>query len=91
MGRKKGFLVFLIIHIEGLRHDIRNVPYHVFGKHSDCRDYFCVHKIEPNDTPSVIADLEKCGVWNKIAVIMEKLASKAEFICENRTSNLYVF
>lgn len=74
--------------VEGLRHDIRNVPYHVFDKHSDCRDYFCVHKCEKNDTPSIILDLQKSGVWDKITVVMEKLASKAEFLCENKTSNL---
>lgn len=76
--------------VEGLRYDIRNVPYHVFGDHSACRDYFCLHKDETNDTSSIIADLQKCGGWEKIAVIMEKLASKAEFLCENKTSNLYV-
>lgn len=76
--------------IEGLRNDIRNVPYHVFGVHTDCRDYFCKYKNEINDAPSIISDLEKCGVWGKIMVLMEKLAAKAEFLCENLTSNLYV-
>lgn len=74
--------------IEGLRCDIRNVPYHVFGMHSACRDYFCKYKNESDEIPSIISDLQKCGVWDKISVIMEKLASKAEFLCENKTSNL---
>lgn len=75
--------------VEGLRQDIRNVPCHVFDEHSNCRDYFCAHKGETSDTPSTITDLKKCGVWDKMIVIMEKLASKAEFLCENKTSNLY--
>lgn len=74
--------------VEGLRHDIRNVPYHVFGKHTSCRDYFCKYKDDPSMEFSLISDLEKCGVWDKILVIMEKLASKAEFLSENKTSNL---
>lgn len=76
--------------VEGLRQDIRNVPCHVFDEHSNCRDYFCVHKGETSDSPCIIEDLKRCGVWDKIIVVMEKLASKAEFLCENKTSNLYV-
>lgn len=74
--------------IEGLRNDIRNVPYHVFDSHSACRDYFCKHKDTTKSNPSIIADLGKNGVWEKILIVMEKLASKAEFLCENKTSNL---
>lgn len=74
--------------VEGLRHDIRNVPYHIFDMHTDCRDYFCKHKDDTSETPSIISELKKCGVWDKMLVIMEKLASKAEFLCENKTSNM---
>lgn len=77
--------------IEGLRYDIRNVPYHVFDNHSACRDYFCKYKdaqMSDSDPPSIIVALKNVGVWEKMLTVMEKLASKAEFISENKTSNL---
>lgn len=75
--------------IEGLRYDIRNAPFHAFGRHSACRDYFCTIK-EEEDGGNLIPELEKAGVWIKILIVVEKIAAKAEFICENKTSNLYV-
>nr|XP_029729141.1 uncharacterized protein LOC115266745 [Aedes albopictus] len=74
--------------VKGLRQDIRNAPYHVFGSHKNCRDYFCDGREE--DSESLIPELQKLGVWSKIMVVIEKLAAKAEFINENQTSNLYV-
>lgn len=74
--------------VDGLRQDIRNAPFHTFGSHDDCREYFCVNKNEPNSQPSIIPELRNLGIWDKILVFVEKLAAKAEFLSENRTSNL---
>lgn len=91
--------------VDDLRYDIRNAPYHAFGKHSGCRNYFCTideGKTDANrnlipetnrgddtdSTKDLISELERCGVWNKILVIVEKIAAKAEFINLNKTSNL---
>lgn len=77
--------------VEGLRSDIRNAPSHVFGVHDECRTYFCTNKTdnsEPSDESSIIPELQKLGLWNKILIAVESVAAKAEFLCENRTSNL---
>lgn len=75
--------------VEGLRHDIRNAPFHAFGSHLNCRDYFCTIKEgENDDCDNLISSLDQAGIWNKILVVIEKTAAKAEFINENRTSNL---
>lgn len=73
--------------VEGLRHDIRNAPYHVFGFHENCREYFCDRTVEEG-AKDLIPELKQLGIWNKILVIVEKLAAKAESINENKTSNL---
>lgn len=72
-----------------MRFDIRNAPFHAFGRHSNCRDYFCTIKEGDADyNDNLISDLEQAGIWTKILVIVEKIAAKAEFINENMTSNL---
>ena len=79
--------------VEGLRRDIRNAPYHAFGIHDDCRPYFC-HPITPNEDECntqqkcIVPQLKEIGIWNKVLVAVEKLAAKAEFLSENKTSNL---
>lgn len=77
--------------LDQLRKEIRNAPYHVYGYHRDCRNYFCPRAGEDGAMPSVIIDLQNEGVWQQVMLIMEKLAAKAEQLCEHRTSNLYVF
>lgn len=76
--------------IEGLRHDIRNAPFHAFACHNDCRSYFCKNKEDATDIFSIIPDLKSSGIWDKIMLAVEKTAAKAESFSENRTSNLYV-
>lgn len=81
--------------MEGLRHDITNAPYHAFGEHANCRSYFCKKKDESmddaTDTSNIIPELKSAGIWDKIMLAVDKTAAKAEFLCENRTSNLYVY
>lgn len=75
---------------EGLRQDIRNAPFHVFEMHNGCRSYFCEKKNDVSNTRCIIPDLQAIGIWDKIIVAIEKVAAKAEFLSENKTSNLYV-
>lgn len=78
--------------VEGLRYDIRNAPFHAFGVHNDCRSYFCTkNNADENESGGqkcIVPELQNLGIWDKVLVAVEKLAAKAEFLCENRTSNL---
>lgn len=55
--------------IENLKTDISNSPYHVFGDHANCLNYYC-NKREKNETnyiPQIkecglLKDIEKCGI-----------------------------
>lgn len=71
--------------VEGLRHDIRNVPAHVFNDHRKCRDYFCSQLTNENEWH--IDLLQKYGVLSKIQGVVETVAAKAEFLNHNKTSN----
>lgn len=72
--------------VEGLRHDIRNVPAHVFGDHQKCRDYFCSKITNPDDCHVEL--LQKYGVLSKIQGVVDMVAAKAEFLNHNKTSNM---
>lgn len=41
-----------------------------------------------NRSAYVVPQLKGNGIWNKVLVAVEKLAAKAEFLSENKTSNL---
>ncbi|XP_062557727.1 uncharacterized protein LOC134222581 [Armigeres subalbatus] len=74
--------------VEGLRHDIRNAPFHAFGVHDDCRSYFCKNKQDVTESQNIVLEFQSHGIWDKITLAVEKSAAKAEFFSENRTSNL---
>lgn len=71
--------------VEGLRHDIRNVPAHVYGNHEKCRNYFCTKLTNPDEC--YIDLLYKYGILSKIQAVVEAVAAKAEFLNHNKTSN----
>lgn len=72
--------------IEGLYHDIRNAPYHVFGRHDDCRTYFCSKRDSGEEC--YVDRLKTCGVWSKIQSIVDSVAGKSESLKYNKTSNM---
>lgn len=76
--------------VEGLRRDIRYALYHGFNIHTYCRTYFCPGKNAPPDESALqlVEELKKLGIWSKLEAIVEGVASKAEFLCLNKTSNL---
>uniref|UniRef100_A0A8D8GUB1 (northern house mosquito) hypothetical protein n=1 Tax=Culex pipiens TaxID=7175 RepID=A0A8D8GUB1_CULPI len=73
--------------VEQLRKDIVNAPYHSFGIHRDCRDYFCTKETKAEDL-DFFEKLKETSIWEKIMAAVESVADKAEFLSENRTSNL---
>ncbi|XP_060853836.1 uncharacterized protein LOC132931819 [Rhopalosiphum padi] len=62
--------------IEGLRKDILNAPYHIFGQHTKCEQYFCPgpKQCETNLVPEVI----KCGLMNQIDHILRRVVDNAK-------------
>ncbi|CAI6372099.1 unnamed protein product [Macrosiphum euphorbiae] len=47
-----------------LREDIKNRPYHVFGSHDKCANYFCDGP-KPGER-NIISEMENCGLWQDI-------------------------
>lgn len=50
--------------VENLRNDIYNAPYHVFGSHNNCVDYFC--KKKGSDEENLVVKMESDGTWNQV-------------------------
>lgn len=67
-----------------LRHDLKQGPYHVFGLHDDCRDYFCKKKGKDDNLVPV---LEQCGMWPLILVAINRIIQKADRLSAEETSN----
>lgn len=69
--------------VEDLIKDLRNGPYHVFGDHSNCREYFCSR----SESKNVIEILHSSGLFDQIQGLVERLVAKAARLKENKTSN----
>lgn len=72
--------------VPGLYHDIRNAPCHVFGQHTNCREYFCDKRDAEEECH--VDRLKKCGVWTKIQNVVDSVAAKADSLKHNKTSNM---
>lgn len=70
--------------ILNLRHDLRNTPDHVFGKHDQCRS-FCTRKTvgEENVLPHIDVDF-LC----KIRALIGNMESKCDSLVFNQTTNV---
>lgn len=63
------------IDVDGLRHDIRNIIYHVYGEHANCRTYFC-DKPEAASKMEILKSNEK--VFESVSKLMERVAVEAD-------------
>lgn len=70
--------------IANLRHDIKNVPDHVFGNHKNCRD-FCKRKISGEE--NVLLKLDT-NLICKIRTLIGNVECKAESLVFNQTTNV---
>lgn len=57
--------------LTNLEKDIFNAPYHYFGKHDDCEDYFCT-KATTTEAEKNIALLKKEGKWEQIMNLCQR-------------------
>ncbi|KAK4882285.1 hypothetical protein RN001_005604 [Aquatica leii] len=68
-----------------LRKDIINAPYHIFGRHSNCRQTFCKRK--QNEEDDRINLLENSAFFQAIKQILDPLVHKAHRLAFNHTTN----
>ncbi|XP_025191885.1 uncharacterized protein LOC112592111, partial [Melanaphis sacchari] len=62
--------------IEGLRNDILNGPYHIFGHHSKCESYFCSGpKLNEKD---LVSEINKCGLMNDVKFVLRRVADNSK-------------
>lgn len=74
------FLIFILPSLNvgfiGLRKDIINSPYHIFGQHSKCDPYFC--KGEKKLEQNLVFDVTKCGLMSEISSVLRRVANNSK-------------
>lgn len=71
---------------ELLSQDIRNVPYHVFGDHSNCKEYFCPLE-KRSEKASAMDVLLKEKYFHTIRKEIEPIAMRSPYLVQGKTSN----
>lgn len=72
---------------ESLSQDIRNVPFHVFGDHENCKEYFCPLDKRSADATSMIVLLKE-KYFQAIRREVEPIALRSPYLVRDKTSNL---
>lgn len=72
--------------INRLRSDINNVPYHIFGDHSNCDSYFCTgpKENEVNNIP----EMEKVGIIAEIEEALDPVVSECRSLLQQMNNNI---
>jgi len=72
-----------------LQRDILNIPYHIFGRHTSCKAYFCKPDDEnkTNETDR-ISQMMNSSFWSPLLAAITKIANESKSLMENTTSNL---
>ena len=73
------------INILRLAEDIKNVPYHIFGRHNLCKDYFTCSKA--GTEPDLIDDVKDLGIFEGIVAAVKRPADLASSLIEKVNSN----
>lgn len=68
-----------------LKKDIANVPYHIFGHHANCADYFCSGA--KDNEKNLIPDLERVGILARINKDITRLIDNARSLLIDVDSN----
>lgn len=72
--------------LDTLRLDIRNSVRHVFGDHSECKDYLC-DKVGDVSEKHELDEIMNCGAHHHIYGSLNILLSKIHLLIDNETSN----
>ena len=70
--------------ISNLKSDIMNCPYHIFGNHDNCRDYFCSSETE---STTILSEMMSCGMFSDLMKYFKITAEKCEGILFGHTTN----
>jgi len=68
-----------------LEQDLRNIPFHIFGQHYNCKNYFC-HKVttpEENKIPAFV----KMNFWAPLQLALNRVVRLAKSLIEKKTTN----
>ncbi|XP_022182694.1 uncharacterized protein LOC111042410 [Myzus persicae] len=71
--------------IKGLKKDILNCPYHIFGQHKNCDVYFCK---TPKNIENHVPATEECGMMLEILSILRRVVDNAASLILDVTNNL---
>lgn len=79
--------VTLIEKLENLEKDCLNAPYHYFGIHENCSDYFCKKTTTPQSVKT-IDDLKSAGLFHELLNYCNiYFASNVKSLLEDFTTN----
>lgn len=70
--------------VKQLTKDIRNCPYHTFGRHSNCAQYFCTR--DQSDV-EYVSEMEECGLMDDIISAGNRLVQNSHSLLLNMTNN----
>lgn len=71
-----------------LREDIMNSPFHIFGDHSKCSQYFCPLDSEKRLEKNLVPEMMRTAIWGELNKAVVKLANMSKSLIERMTSNL---
>ncbi|XP_035701221.1 uncharacterized protein LOC118433411 [Folsomia candida] len=71
-----------------LKHDILNIPFHIFGRHIKCKSYFC-DTSDPSKAVEAdrVAEMMTCSFWEPLNTALRKISNESYSLIENQTSN----
>lgn len=72
-------------HWKLLYDDIINMPYHIFGNHKKCRQYFCSGS-KPKEL-DIVENVSKTELWKAIDKALERPATLAPSLVKKESSN----
>ncbi len=72
-------------HWKELYDDIMNIPYHIFGHHQNCKQYFCKGS-KPKEL-DIVGSISKTELWKAIDKALERPATLAPSLVKKESSN----
>lgn len=71
--------------IKNLKQNLSNSPYHVFGSHSKCQEYFCDK--QNSNSPDYVPDMKADGIFYKIKEHLCSIEDNVESILHGSNNN----
>lgn len=70
----------------GLRHDILNSQYHIFGQHSKCDKYFCTGK--KIGEQNIVSEVIKCGLMTEMSIALRRVVNNSKSLLLDVDNNI---